>query len=103
MKNNIKRGYRMFDIMNLIIDNIWIIAAVIIVVCLIALKALGKTMGTVAKIILAIIIIASLAVALGFTTSAGLKDWVLNLFESHSASDYKDMVNNNYTGENFLK
>lgn len=89
-----------------LIENIWIIAAIIIVLCLILLKIFGKALGTVAKIIILILVVASILVALGLTTSAELKELAVQLvseMKDFSTEDYKDLVNENSSAEQFVK
>ena len=89
-----------------IIDNIWIIAAIVIVLCLISLKVFSKALGTVAKVIIFVIVIASILVALGLTTSAELKDIAIRFvseMKNFSTEDCKDFVNENSGAEQFIK
>lgn len=95
----------MFTVMNFIISNIWIVAGIIILACVAALGALRKTMGLAVKITIVGVIVAMLAIALGFTTSAELKDAVLTWFaemQNVSFDDYTDAIQQGYTGERFV-
>lgn len=89
-----------------LIDNIWIIVAVIVMLCLILLKIFGKALGTIAKAIIFVLIIASILIALGLTTSAELKEMATQLItemKDFSTEDYKDFVNENSSAEQFVK
>ena len=89
-----------------LIENVWIITAIIIVLCLISLKIFGKALGTVAKIVILVLVVASILIALGLTTSAELKELAVQLvseMKDFSTEDYKDIVNENSSAEQFVK
>lgn len=89
-----------------LIENIWIVSAVIIFLCLLSLKIFGKVLGSVAKIIILVVIAVSVCIALGLTTSAELKDMVTELISNtkdFNAEDYKNLVNNSSEAEQFIE
>ena len=88
----------MLDIMKFIIDNIWIISAIIIVICLIVLKAVGKTAGIAAKIVIFAVVVLAVLVALGFTTVPAIKEFVLKAVSGDANFNYAEYVQDNYTG-----
>lgn len=65
----------------MLIDNIWIVAAIIVIACLILLKACGSSLKGVGKFIIIFVIVAAIAIALGLTTSDAIKDAVVGAVE----------------------
>lgn len=88
----------MLDFLTLLINNIWILTAVIIAICLIVLGLARKTLGTVAKIIIIVIAGLFIAVAIGLTTFPEIKDTIID-----AITNYSGFVQDTYTGEQFIK
>lgn len=88
----------MLDFLTLLINNIWILTAVIIAICLIILGLARKTLGTVAKIIIIVIAGLFIAVAIGLTTFPEIKDTIID-----AITNYSGFVQDTYTGEQFIK
>lgn len=88
-----------------LIENIWVLVAVIIVLCLLSLKIFGKALGTVAKAVILILVVVSVLIALGLTTSVELKELAtqfISEMKDFSAENYEDFVNENSEAEQFV-
>lgn len=88
----------MINFLTLLIENVWILSAVIVAICLIILGLARKTLGTVAKVIIIIVAGLFIAVAIGLTTFPEIKDTIIN-----AITNYSGFVQDTYTGEKFIK
>ena len=89
-----------------LIENIWIVAAIVIALILLAFKIFGKTMGAIIKVVLVIFIILAICLALGLTTGEELKETFIAFvekFKDYDFEDYKNDVINSSTAEQFIK